>query len=246
MADINNTSFFRPIWLLLLPLLLATGALHAETRLHITTGFTPPVSDFFESVLGELDQLMPKVSITFEVLPAERSLILANQGINDGECCRIADVIQAEYGKLLPVESSFFSARFNAFGKIKRPINSFEDLKPYTVGSVEGWKIAVNKVNEINAKETHIVTTPEQLFQMIKENRLDYGVVGHLSGLQTIHSLNLSSEIHAIEPPLIEKELRLFLHEKHQYLIPAFNEAIQQLIQDGTIDRLYTQLLESL
>lgn len=218
----------------------------AETRLHITTGFTPPVSDFYNSVLTEADKRLTDITISFEVLPAERSLVLVNQGINDAECCRIPAVLTEEYKNLIAVNESFFSARFSAFSKDKNTIISrFEDLKPYTVGTVAGWKIAVNKVKMVDPAEIHIVTTPEQLLQMLDHDRLDYGIVGYLSGLESISKLGITT-VHAIKPPLIEKKLYLMLHKKHVDLIPVFNNVITEMENDGTIDRLYSDLIMSL
>ncbi|MDH5600161.1 MAG: transporter substrate-binding domain-containing protein [Gammaproteobacteria bacterium] len=218
----------------------------AETKLHITTGFTPPVSDFYRNILKEVDKRMPELSISFEVLPAERSLILSNQGVNDGECCRIPLIITRQYKNLIPVNHSFFSARFSAFAKKNRkPIEKFSELKPYSVGSVEGWKIAVNKVKEVEPAETHIVTTPEQMFQMLDKDRIDYGIVGYLSGLKSISNLKIKG-IRAIDPPLIEKPLYIMLHIKHKNLIPEFNKVILNMKNDGTINLLYNQLLKSL
>ena len=218
----------------------------AETRIHITTGFTPPVSDFFNSVLTEIDKRLPNISISFEVLPAERSLVLANQKINDGECCRIPAVVVNEYKNLVPVNESFYAARFSAFGKARSAeIKSFEDLKPFSVGVVEGWKIAVKEVVKAKPAEVHILTTPEQMFRMIDQDRLDYGVVGYLSGLESITSLGFDT-IKAYEPPLIEKPLYLLLHSEHKSLIPALDAEIKAMRQDGTMNKLYSKLIKSL
>jgi len=218
----------------------------AETVLHISTGFTSPVSNFYHSVLAEADKRMNNVSIEFEILPAERSLALANRGINDGECCRIPAVIASEYKNLQPVDISFYKAKFSAFSKIQdKKINSFNDLSPYSVGSVKGWKIAVIKVKEAKPREVHIVTTPDQLFQMIQQDRIDYGVVGYLSGLQSILNLQ-ATNIHAVEPPLIEKPLYLVLHKKHSSLIPLFNKTLNEMNTDGSIEKIYSELIQTL
>lgn len=243
-AGVRMNLFSTLITALLLS--ITTPLCSAETQLHITTGFTSPVSDFYHSVLTEADKRLTDIAISFEVLPAERSLMLANQGINDGECCRIPAVITPEYKNLVAINESFFSARFSAFGKEQTtPINRFEDLKPFAVGTVEGWKIAVIKVKEVKPAEVHIVTTPEQLFQMLDQDRLDYGVVGYLSGLHSMSKLKLDS-IHAIEPPLIEKPLYLVLHNKHKALIPVFNKVLIDMKHDGTISRIYNELIKSL
>jgi len=218
----------------------------AEIQLHISTGFTPPVSDFYRSVLGEADKRMKDVAIKFEALPAERSLVLANQGINDGECCRIPAVVTKEYTQLSPVNISFFTARFSAFSKHKKPdIKQFSDLKPFSVGTVKGWKIAVININKVQPQEIHIVTTPEQLIEMINQDRLDYGVVGYLSGLQSISNVQ-ANNVYAIEPPLAQKDLYLLLHRKHKGLIPIFNKTLKKMTEDGTVDQLYNNLIASL
>lgn len=80
----------------------------AETQLHISTGFTSPVSDFYASVLTEAGKRMKDISISFEVLPAERSLVLVNDGVNDAECCRVPAVLLKEYKNLIPINVSFF------------------------------------------------------------------------------------------------------------------------------------------
>lgn len=219
---------------------------YSEINLHITTGFTPPVTDFYESVLIEADKRLEKISITFEVLPAERSLVLANQGINDGECCRFPAVITPEYKNLLPVNESFFTARFNVFTKNNdTQIEKFEDLKPFSVGTVAGWKIAVIRIKEVNPAETHIVITPEQMFKMLEFERIDFGVMGYLSGLKSISSLKLN-HIKIIEPPLIEKQLFLMIHNKHKKHIPVIEKIFGEMKDDGTIDKLYNNLIESL
>jgi len=73
--------------ILLGALLLPQSAFAKE--LHFSTGFTPPISDFYKRVFKEADKRLDGVTISFEVLPAERLLQLVNSGVNDGECCCI-------------------------------------------------------------------------------------------------------------------------------------------------------------
>ncbi|RDH85303.1 MAG: hypothetical protein DIZ80_02480 [endosymbiont of Galathealinum brachiosum] len=238
----------KKIFLIISTLLLTlnTTPTYSEINLYITTGFTPPVSDFYASVLTEADKRLDNISIRFETLPAERSLVLANQGLNDGECCRIPAVIASEYNNLLPINESFFSARFSAFTKHNNShIEKFEDLKPFSVGTVAGWKIAVIRIKDVNPAETHIVTTPEQMFNMLELERIDFGVMGYLSGLKSISSLKLD-KITAIEPPLVERQLYLMLHNKHKELIPVFDKIFRQMNDDGTIEKLYNDLIKKL
>ncbi len=223
-----------------------TSLCQAKIRLHITTGFTPPVADFYRKVFTEMDKRLPDISISFEALPAERALILVNQGINDGECCRVPTALKHKYKNLIPVDVSFSSIQFSAFTKKQnKPVHSFQALKPFSVGTIEGWKVAINKIKAINPAQLYIVSTPKQLFQMLDQGRINYGVFGHLSGLKSIAELNLH-DIRVIEPPLVAKPIYLMLNSKHSDLIPAFNAVIKQMMDDGTINRLHQQLTNSI
>lgn len=234
----------KPTFITALLLVLTYSTSIAAQKIHISTGFTPPVSNFYQSILAELNKRMPGIEISFDALPAERSLLLVDQGINDGDCCRIPDIVLDEYKNLVKVDPSFFSARFSVFSKDHRKtIHKFEDLKPYTVGSVEGWKIAVRNIKRIKPAETYIVTTPEQLFRMLDQDRIDYAVIGYLSGLDTISKLGLKN-IHVIEPPLVEKELFLLLNKKHRKLIPQIRDTLIKMKNDGTVNMLYADMIK--
>lgn len=236
----------KSIFIITLLLNIISFQVTAEIKLHFTTGFTSPVPHFFNAVIVEMDKRLPEISISFEALPAERSLNLSEQGINDGDCCRIPTAVMAHYKNLIPVNESFMSVRFSAFEKKHlTTIKGFADMKPYTVGTVKGWKLAVKKLEEFKPAETHIVTTPEQLFKMLDQGRIDYGVMGYLSGLKSISNLKLK-DIKAISSPLAEKPLYLMLHKKHKNLVPEFNRVIVEMKKDGTIKRLYNELLETL
>ena len=213
---------------------------HASAQnLHLSTGFTPPVSDFFQLVLQEADNRLHDISITFEVLPAERSLKLVEAGINDGDCCRIPEVIFNSYQHMVAVPVSFYAVRFSVFSRHRDiVIRQFSDLQPYAVGTVKGWKAAVDNLQQVAPAELHIVTQPEQLFKMLDKGRIDFGVMGYMSGLKVIDELQLH-DIKAIQPPLIEKPLFLMLSARHQTLVPVFAEVFNEMKQDGTIDKLY-------
>ncbi len=216
-------------------------------NLHITTGFTPPVSDFYKEVLMEAARRMgDDLSISFEVLPAERSVELVSRGINDGECCRIPEVINKSYENVVFVNESFARVKFSAFSKdSKLPIFSFADLKPYSVATVRGWKISVIKVHEAGPAVEHVVTTPEQLFEMLANDRIDVGVVGYASGLKTVADLGLEG-IHVHEPPLLEVTLYLMLADEHAHLIPEFDAVFGHMREDGTTARLYQDMIDSM
>ena len=229
----------------LLTFCLPPGSVAAEPQsLHITTGFTPPVSDYFRAVLKNLDKRLPGISIDFEELAAERSLDLVNRGINDAECCRIPKAVTDHYPHLIPLHNSFHTVRFVAFSKRQDlPITRFEDLKPYAVGTVQGWRLAVREIKRIAPREQYILNTPEQLMEMLKKDRIEIAVMGLLSGLKALHQAGLEGVHTYRHPPLAELPLVLMLNDRHQQLAAPIDETIQAMKADGTIKHLKEAIL---
>lgn len=215
-------------------------------ELYITTGFTPPVSDYFHKVLEEIDRRSADISIEFEVLPAERSVQLVSRGVNDAECCRIIQVMESSYPNLIPIKESFYSARFSAFSVDPEfKASSFDDLKPYRVATVKGWKITVDQMNRVQPAEHYVLNSGDQLFQMLDARRIDVGLFGYLSGLQVIKNLEFY-HIQAVQPPLADLPLHLMLHPKHKDIMPTLDQIIAGIKEDGTADEIYQSIIASL
>ncbi|QCU90531.1 substrate-binding periplasmic protein [Thiomicrorhabdus sediminis] len=213
--------------------------------LYISSGFTAPISDYYQRILQEIDRRMPHINIEFEVLTAERSIDLVNRGINDGECCRIPEVVTKSYQNLISVEESFFEATFAAFSK--KPglkINNFEDLKPYSVATVVGWKILVNNLNRVNPREKYILSSPEQLMKMLKKGRIEVALLGYESGIKALQDVGLPNAHAYLTPPLAVKKLSLILHKKNQAYSKPLAETIKAMKADGTVAKIYYQVFK--
>lgn len=229
-------------FLLFVMIISASISMPSQAReLYISSGFTPPLTYLFERVLTELDRRLDSVDLIFKPMEAERSVKLVQAGINDGDCCRVPAVFEDDE-LLVFVPTSFASIRWNVFARDQSlTIRSFEDLKPHVVGTVAGWKLAVNKIRQISPEHYQILDTPEQMFQMISRQRLDVGVIGYLNGLNELAKLNIK-DIYALQPPLAETPLHIMLAAKNSDLVPEIDVVLQQMIQDGTIARIQKSL----
>lgn len=210
--------------------------------IYITSGFTAPISEFYRLVMHEIDRQLPQIKVEYEVLTAERSINLVNRGINDAECCRIPQVVTKNYKDLIPVTESFYDARFTAFSKRDDlQINSFDDLKPYATATVLGWKILVNNLNRVDPKEKYILSTPAQMMQMLKKDRIEVALLGYESGVIALRNADLQDVHIYLNPPLAEKPLYLMLHKHNKHLIEPISKVIKNLKESGEIERLYHQ-----
>lgn len=237
----------RDLTILLVALLLSINAQAQEhLRLHVTSGFPAPVSDYFESVMKELDVRLDDIRITFETLPAERSLDLVNRGINDAECCRIPVAVMPRYQNLVPLQQSFHTIQYVAFSRAGlEPIEAFDDLRPYSVGTVQGWRLAVREIERVQPREQYILNTPAQLMEMLHLGRIEVAVLGLLTGLDAARDAGISDlQVHK-NPPLAALPLVLMLNKRHQELAQRLDSAILDMHKDGTIARLRKSLLNA-
>jgi polar amino acid transport system substrate-binding protein len=174
--------------------------------------------------------------------PAERSLINANRGINDGDLLRVAGLDKL-YPNLVRVRVRLIDFEFVIFTKkTMPPIAGWDDLKPFSVAIIRGWKIL-----ERNVRGTaHLtkVEDAEHLFRLLESDRADIVIYERLQGYHVIQKLGLSG-IQLLEPPLISRPMFLYLHKSHRPLIPALERALTQLIQDGTYEMIKTDVLSS-
>ncbi len=232
----------RYVFFLFFVFLMAGKPVLGQEPFVVNTGFTPPVSTFFNLVMEEAFRRL-QIPMKFQVLSAERSLQLVSRGIDDAECCRIPEAIHDDYPDLLTVPVSFYSAAFSAFSKEPAmKIKNWQDLKPYNVGVVTGWKILVDGVAKVKPAGYTQVDSPEALFRMLALDRIDVATLNYRSGLETIHKLGLEG-IHVLEPPLAEKKLYLQLHQRHTVLLPRISKILQEMADDGTIARLRSEVV---
>lgn len=213
--------------------------------LHITSGLTPPVSSYFKKIFDVINQRYPRYHINFEELSAERALILADRGINTGECCRIPSVILKDYPNLVVVPYKLYSLKWVAFSGTQINIRKWSDLKPYNTVTINGWKLAEKELGKLKPASLEIVRTPRIMMDMLHNDRAEVGVMGYLSGLQAMRGIPNHESMY-ISKPLAVSPLYLLINKKYAYLVPDLKMIFQSLDKDGTLDRLYQETANEL
>ncbi len=233
------------LWFLLF--LLAAEPALAQEMLVFTTAdgypyYTPEKTGFLDAVLQEV---MGRIGIGFKVvtLPAERALINANAGIDDGVTNRIAG-LEKFYPNLIPVPEVISNRKFAAFAKeVKFPTTGWKSLKPYSVGIITGWKIFEHNVTE--AAQITKVKNVTQLFNLLVNGRTHVALYETWQGLSHLRR-NKISGVTVLQPPLAEKDEFLYLHKKHRNLVPKITASLRAVKADGTYQRLVDKLLTPL
>lgn len=219
----------------------------AEQTISLATADGPPLSQpdntgFHDKIIQEV---FLRIGIRPEIvhLPAERALINADSGIEDGVFVRIAGM-EKLYPNLVQVPEKITDYEFTVFSKHPNiSVNGWESLKPYGVGIITGWKILENNIRD--TKELLKVDTPEQLFGVLDNDRVDIIVYNRYDGYGVLKQLNLK-QIRVIEPPLASREMFLYLNAKHKNLVTPVTESLRAVKKDGTYQKLFNEIIHPL
>lgn len=168
-------------------------------------------------------------------LPAERGLMNANAGIEDGDLSRIAG-LEKTYPNLVRVPEKIFDMDFVAFSRKATPTEaSWVMLEPVLVGHIKGWKIFENNLRP----GTHVTLAdnPQQLFSLLEKDRVDVALYDRWMGTALAKKTGIRN-VHVVEPPLATREMFIYLHQRHADKIPAIAATLRALKVEG----LYTQV----
>jgi len=175
-------------------------------------------------------------------LPQARALANANAGIEDGDVGR-APGIEAEYPNLRRVPESILRMQLVAW--VTRPeikVRGLEDFKTYAVGYVIGLKYYERNLKD--ASEVTRVRRPEQLFQLLAAGRIDVALherweAAHIVGRDGFRARSL-------EPGVGSADVYMYLHQRHEVLVPQVARALADMKADGAYQRIYDRTLRPL
>jgi polar amino acid transport system substrate-binding protein len=222
-------------------------ALAAEPALALATGTREPLVSsperpgFVEEVAREAFR-RAGLGLRVVPLPIERALVNANAGIEDGDLYRAAG-FEKDYPNLVQVPQPLVDQDFVAFSL--RPdieVRGWSDLTRYRVAHITGQKIIERQLQ--GASNVTTVRDSELLLGLLANGRVDVIVNNRWVGLWVAR--RAGQTVYLLEPPLLRVPMYMYLHRKHEALVPRVADAIAEVRRDGTWQRLYDQILKPL
>ena len=226
--------------------LVVFSKLHAQ-ELHLVTAAMPPIAPsadkpgYMELIAREAFNRVG-VKVTISSLPGERALLNANTGIDDGDLLRIPG-LEKFYPNLIRVPEKVMDFEFVAFTKnpdIK--VKTIAGLEPYTVAYVTGWKFYENRIK----KAKNITQAPNlaALFQLLQKGRADIVLAERWQGLWAAKQEGI--KVKHLHPPLKVSNMYMYLHKRHAALVPKVAEALANMKQDGSFQKIVASTLLAL
>ncbi len=218
------------------------GVVAAEQRVLVLNDTNDPPfttadrSGFLDVVAGEAFRRVG-VELRLVKLPAERGLINANAGIEDGDMVRIAG-LEKQYPNLIRVPEKLVDWEFTAFSKDGSIPSNWEAIRRRSVGLIKGWKIYEQQL--AGAERMTTVDDPAQLFRLLELDRIEVALYMRWMGLALIRQQGLK-DVRPLEPPLTTREMFIYLHKRHAELAPRLADALRALKRDGFYQRTYRE-----
>lgn len=137
---------------------------------------------------------------------------------------------------------------YTLFTKHKRPtpFRSFEQIKGWTIGINRGFKTtpAFEHALKMNWVTKYEVKNEAQSVKMISLDRLDALLTNYHVGLYNINLLG-KTDITPISPSLSSTPAYLVFSKKAKldWLVPLFDEALFEILQDGTYQKIFDAYL---
>lgn len=197
---------------------------------------TPDGKGFLDAVAGEAFR-RAGVRLRLVKLPAERALLDANAGIEDGELNRIAG-LEAQYPNLIRVPEKLVDWTFAAFSKDASIPGRWDAIRQHVVGYIRGWKIYEREL--VGAPNVITTVDAAQLFRLLELDRIDIALYGREAGDALIRTRHLE-DIHALHPALATREMFMYLNRRHAALVPKLVQALRAIKAEGLYDRLYRE-----
>lgn len=175
-------------------------------------------------------------------LPVERALMNANAGIEDGDLYRAAG-FEKDYPDLVQVPQPLLDQDFVAVARDPSvQVRGWPDLARYSVAYVTGNKILERRLQGF----TNVTSVRDNalLFGLLANDRVDVALINRWVGLLAARQAGVA--VHVQEPALLRVPMYMYLHRKHEALVPQLATALAEVRRDGTWQRLYDQILKPL
>ena len=182
------------------------------------------------------------VKLRLVKLPAERGLINANAGIEDGDLSRIAG-LESNYPNLIRVPEKLIEHEFSAFSKNPVLATSPVVLRTHSIGHIRGWKIYEKMLS--GAPVVVASDDAAQMFRQLQLDRIDVALYERWLGLSLLKKQDIQG-IYLLEPAIAKREMFIYLHKRHAALVPKIAKALQAIKAEGLYARLYKEKVLSL
>ena len=205
-----------------------------KTLIKLSNVTLPPVTmSSHDGFLDRIAEVMfDRAGLSFELLklPPARGLALSNAGLLDGELARI-DIRTDLFPNLQKLPEPLIDVLFaGLYLRADINVSTQDDFRHYRVGYIRGWVIAETLfADNENATATGSI---RQWIDMLEADRIDIAFMTVAPARYLANSRGMDKL--KITGFRVNKDLYLYLHEKHAGKMPTLSRALKSMKEDGT------------
>ncbi|MFW5499160.1 MULTISPECIES: substrate-binding periplasmic protein [unclassified Maridesulfovibrio] len=114
-----------------------------------------------------------------------------------------------------------------------------QDLLGNSIGVVRGYQYPVYSAYFADGRiNTHVLENEDKLLQLLLAGRLDQAFMNKDTALYQIRELGLEDKL-IVGKAYDSLDMMIRFQPSKQYMLPRFNKAIDKLLNDGTITKIY-------
>ncbi len=200
------------------------------------TGLVSPISNILDARIQEAFRRLDLKARLHVTSSSQRALILANKE-GDGDAARILSIkahAPQNTTNLVLVPESIITMEMSVYTKnLSFPVTGWDALRKYRNGARNGAKF----LEKALPGKRSFLTTTVQLVQMLEADRIDTMVDWSLIADKTIKNLK-AKNLKKLSPPITTRTLYLYLHKKHQSLVPRLSKVLRQMKEDGSFENI--------
>ena len=205
------------------------------------TALGSPIKDILEARIKEVFRRLD-LDVKLLISPSsQRALMLANED-GDGDAFRvpnIKEIAPENTANLVQVPESIIIVALTVYTKnLSFLVEGWHSLERYHNGARIGAKILEKNI----PGERTFVPTTVQLVKMLDSDRIDTMVEWDLVAENVIRNLKVMG-IHKLSPPIKVQPFHIYIHKKHQALIPEIVQVLKDMKEDGAFDKIKIDVL---
>ncbi len=195
-----------------------------------------------------LNEIGKRIGKTFvlEFYPSKRVLYEANAGNLDGDAGRVRELsTNPDYPNLRIVDAPYCPGTLQVFAREDADISieRWEDMLPYRIDYVRGTVLVENKLAEYQfpAENLDAVVRNTQLFLKLRAERTDLVITWYTD--LTLADIQFMQENQIVSVATLHTIVGfLYLYKRHAKLIPVIQEALIEMDNDGTRQKILADI----
>jgi polar amino acid transport system substrate-binding protein len=212
-----------------------------EHRLVFSTFPAGGLHDLFDHILSEAYARLG-YEIELQGYPAERALLMANDGLVDGEAGR-ASQVERYYPNLIRVPTPLYVSRVVVLTTEEGidPARGWGQFENRRTCIRNGYKFLESRVRGENR---HMVSSYEKMVDLLRNKRVEVGFAEYFDILPTLDKVGMDG-MRMLGEPMAVNPMYHYLNRRHADLVPKIDAVLRDMAAEGRLKAVELHMMQT-